>query len=152
MHRRPELDDTFAEAKAQMKYDMPYGQGMSAFSDHFPFFEAGVPTCGMADVEATFSGRGYGHTAHDTLDKIKLADLREASSVLARLLLRVSCMETWPAKRWTPRQGERVMKKDASLEIVKVEADLEKLYKRRRKAPLDSARGRLRAKGKRQMA
>lgn len=146
MHRRPELDDTFAEAKTQMKYDMPYGQGMSAFSDHFPFFEAGVPTCGMADVEATFSGRGYGHTAHDTLDKIKLADLREASSVLARLLLRVSCAETWPAKRWTARQAERMMKKDASLEIVKVEAELEKLYRRKKRgAPLDSARGRLRA-------
>ncbi len=133
MHRRPELDDTFAEAKAQMKYDMPYGQGMSAFSDHFPFFEAGVPTCGMADVEATFSGRGYGHTAHDTLDKIKLADLREASSVLARLLLRVSCAERWPAKRWTAKQAERVMKKDENLEIVKVEAELEKLYRKKRR-------------------
>jgi Zn-dependent M28 family amino/carboxypeptidase len=131
MHRRPELDAPFAEAKAQMKYDMPYGQGMSAFSDHFPFFEAGVPTCGMGDVEGVFSGRGYGHTAHDTLDKIKLSDLREASSVLSRLLLRVSCASKWPTKRWTPKQAESVMKKDSSLEIVKVEADLEKLYKRR---------------------
>ncbi|MBE82620.1 MAG: hypothetical protein CME21_08635 [Gemmatimonadetes bacterium] len=104
---------------------------MSAFSDHFPFFEAGVPTCGMGDVEATFSGRGYGHTAHDTLDKIRLSDLREASSVLARLLLRVSCAEKWPTKRWTSKQAERMMKKDASLEIVEVEAQLEKLYHRR---------------------
>ena len=133
MHRRPELDATFARAKAQMKVDMPYGQGMSAFSDHFPFFEAGVPTCGMGDVEGVSTGRGFGHTAFDTLDKIKLADLREASSVLARLLLRVSCAEKWPAKRWTARQVERVMKKEASLEIVKVEAELEKLYKKKRR-------------------
>ncbi len=131
MHRRPELDTTFAAARAQMKYDMPYGQGMSAFSDHFPFFEAGVPTCGMGDVEGVFSGRGYGHTAHDTLDKIRLADLREASSVLSRLLLRISCVEKWPTKRWTEKQAAAVMNKDASLEIVQVEADLEKLYKRR---------------------
>ncbi|MEE2754995.1 MAG: M28 family peptidase [Candidatus Latescibacterota bacterium] len=131
MHRRPELDETFSVAKTQMKYDMPYGQGMSAFSDHFPFFEAGVPTCGMGDVEGVFSGRGYGHTAHDTLDKIKLADLREASSVLSRLLLRISCAETWPAKRWTTSKAARMMKKDASLEIVKVEADLAKLYRRK---------------------
>ena len=114
-----------------MKYDMPYGQGMSEFSDHFPFFEAGVPTCGMGDVEGVFSGRGYGHTAHDTLDKIRLADLREASSVLSRLLLRISCVEKWPTKRWTEKQAAAVMNKDASLEIVQVEADLEKLYKRR---------------------
>jgi Iap family predicted aminopeptidase len=131
MHRRPELDAFFDDVRKEMKYDMPYGQGMSAFSDHFPFFEAGVPTCGMGDVEATFSGRGYGHTAHDTLDKIRLADLREASSVLARLLLRVSCAEKWPTKRWTSKQAERMMKKDASLEIVEVEAQLEKLYHRR---------------------
>ena len=132
MHRRPELDDFFTKAKVEMKYDMPYGQGMSAFSDHFPFFEAGVPTCGMGDVEGVFTGRGYGHTAHDTLDKIKIIDLREASSVLARLLLRISCAKKWPTKRWTDKQAERMMKKDASLEIVKVEADLEKLYRRKR--------------------
>ena len=114
-----------------MKSDMPYGQGMSAFSDHFPFFEAGVATCGMGDVEGVFTGRGYGHTAHDTLDKIKLADLREASSVLSRLLLRISCTKEWPTKRWTEKQAERMMKKDASLEIAKVEADLVKLYRRR---------------------
>ena len=131
MHRRPELDAFFANARAEMKYDMPYGQGMSAFSDHFPFFEAGVATCGMGDVEGVFTGRGYGHTAHDTLDKIKLADLREASSVLSRLLLRISCTKEWPTKRWTEKQAERMMKKDASLEIVKVEADLVKLYRRR---------------------
>ena len=131
MHRRPELDGFFADAKAGMKYDMPYGQGMSAFSDHFPFFEAGVPTSHVGDAEGVFSGRGYGHTAHDTLDKIKLADLREASSVLSRILLRISCAEKWPTKRWTAKQAENMMKKDASLEIVKVEADLEKLYRRR---------------------
>jgi Zn-dependent M28 family amino/carboxypeptidase len=130
LHRRPELVDFFLSAKEQMKYDMPCGQGMSAFSDHFPFFEAGVPTSHMGDVEGVFSGRGYGHTAHDTLDKIKLADLREASSVLSRLLLRVSCADKWSTKRWTAKQSERMMKKDASLEIVNVEADLEKLYKR----------------------
>lgn len=134
MHRRPELDGFFAKSRSEMKYEMPYGQGMSAFSDHFPFFEAGVPTCGMGDIEATFTGRGYGHTAHDTLDKIRIADLREASSVLARLLLRVSCAKQWPTKRWTSTQTGRMLKKDASLEIVKVEADLEKLYRRRARA------------------
>jgi len=134
MHRRPALDDLFQDVKSQMKCAMPYGQGMSAFSDHFPFFEAGVPTCHMGDAEATFSGRGYGHTAHDTLDKINLGDLHEASSVLSRILLRISCAEKWPTKRWTAKQAERMMKKDASLEIVKVEADLARLYKKRRRA------------------
>lgn len=133
MHSRSELDDFFSRAKEQMSYDMPYGQGMSAFSDHFPFFSAGVPTCGMGDVEAVFTGRGFGHTAFDTMDKLKLSDLREAASVLSRLLLRVSCEEKWPAMRWTAHQVELVLKKDASLEILKVEAALEKLYRRGRR-------------------
>jgi len=132
VHRRPEVDDFFKNAAKEMAYDMPYGQGMSAFSDHFPFFNAGVPTCGMGDAEATFTGRGFGHTAFDTMDKINLADLREATSVLSRLLLRVACEEKWPAKRWSSCQVERVSKGDANLEIVKVEADLERLYRRRR--------------------
>jgi len=54
--------------------------------------------------------------------------------VLSRILLRISCAEKWPTKRWTAKQAERMMKKDASLEIVKVEADLARLYKKRRRA------------------
>lgn len=131
MHRRPELDAFFTGAREEMANDMPYGQGMSAFSDHFPFFNAGVPTCGMGDVEATFTGRGFGHTAFDTMDKLKVSDLREASSVLSRILLRIACEEKWPAKRWTQRQVEQASKKDANLENLKINEAMEKLYRRK---------------------
>ncbi|MCZ6633499.1 MAG: M28 family peptidase [bacterium] len=132
MHHWPVLDDFFEGAREQMAYDLPYGQRLSAFSDHFPFFEAGVPTASMGDVEATFSGRGFGHTAFDTLDKIKLSNLREAASVACRVLLRVACAEKWPARLRSKRVVERITKKEPNLEIVKVEAELEKLYRRKR--------------------
>ncbi len=128
LHHWPELDAFFETAREQMRYDMPYGHRSSAFSDHFPFFEEGVPTASMGDVEAAFMGRGFGHTAFDTLDKIRLSDLREAASVVSRVLLRVSDADRWPAKRRTPRQVERIKRRDTNLEILAVEAEMEKLY------------------------
>ncbi len=35
-------------------------------------------------------GRGYGHTAADTLDKVSEVDLRESAMVAARVLLRAA--------------------------------------------------------------
>jgi Zn-dependent M28 family amino/carboxypeptidase len=132
VHHWPVLDSFFGRARAEMRADIPCGQALSPFSDHFPFFEAGVPTAGMGDVEAAYTGRGFGHTAFDTLDKIRLSDLREAASVLCRLLLRASAATTWPARRRTRAAVERIMKSEANLEILKVEAELERLYRKGR--------------------
>ncbi len=141
LHHWPELDPFFETAREQMKYDMPYGHRSSAFSDHFPFFEEGVPTASMGDAEAVFSGRGFGHTAFDTLDKIRLADLREAASVVSRVLLRVSDADRWPAKRRTLRQVERIKKRDANLEILAVEAEMDRLYARKDRAKRRRGKG-----------
>lgn len=134
IHHWPELNDFFEKCRGEMAYDMPYGHKSSAFSDHFPFFEAGVPTAMMGDIEAVFSGRGFGHTAFDTLDKLKISDLREATSVLSRMILRISCERDWPASLRSPGDVERIKKKDANLEILSVESEMEKLYARREKS------------------
>jgi Zn-dependent M28 family amino/carboxypeptidase len=136
IHHWPELNDFFTKSREEMAYDMPFGHKSSAFSDHFPFFEAGVPTAMMGDIEAAFTGRGFGHTAFDTLDKLKISDLREASSVLSRMILRISCEKHWPARLRSPSAVDRIKKKDANLEILFVESEMEKLYakkERRRK-------------------
>ena len=75
------------------------GQSVSAYSDHFPFFMAGVPTGGMQSAERSLAGRGYGHTQYDTVDKVDLTGLREASTLAARLALRIAIEETWPVTR-----------------------------------------------------
>jgi hypothetical protein len=82
-----------------MALEFAVGQSVNAYSDHFPFFMAGVPTGGMQSAERLLEGRGYGHTQHDTVDKVHLTSLREASTLAARLALRMASEETWPVTR-----------------------------------------------------
>jgi hypothetical protein len=58
-----------------------------------------VPTGGMQSAERSLAGRGYGHTQYDTVDKVDLTDLRGASTLAARLALRMASQETWPVAR-----------------------------------------------------
>jgi Zn-dependent M28 family amino/carboxypeptidase len=82
-----------------MAHPFLVGQSINAHSDHFPFLMAGVPTAGMESVKKDLSGRGYGHTAYDTLDKVDITSLREAAALASRLTLRLANAEDWPAQR-----------------------------------------------------
>jgi Zn-dependent M28 family amino/carboxypeptidase len=95
----PELEALFTRYQAEMALEFKVGQSVSAFSDHFPFFMAGVPTGGMQSAERSLEGRGYGHTQYDTVDKVDLRSLREASALAARLALRMASEEDWPVSR-----------------------------------------------------
>jgi Iap family predicted aminopeptidase len=95
----PALEPLFQGWADDMALNFGVGQTVSAFSDHFPFFMAGVPTGGMESVERSLAGRGYGHTRYDTVDKVDLRSLREASALAARLALRIAQEENWPASR-----------------------------------------------------
>jgi Zn-dependent M28 family amino/carboxypeptidase len=97
----PELEDTFKAWAEEMALDYAVGQSVNAFSDHFPFFMAGVPTGGIQSVKGMSGGRGYGHTAYDTVDKVDLRSLREASVLSARVALRIASDEAWPVSRRT---------------------------------------------------
>jgi Zn-dependent M28 family amino/carboxypeptidase len=95
----PELEPVVAHWREEMALDFAIAQTVSAFSDHFPFFMAGVPTGGIESAERSLAGRGYGHTQYDTVDKVDLLSLREASALAARLALRMASAETWPVSR-----------------------------------------------------
>jgi Zn-dependent M28 family amino/carboxypeptidase len=82
-----------------MALDFAIGPSVHAFSDHFPFFMAGVPTGGIQSAERSLEGRGYGHTRYDTVDKVEQKALREASTLAARLAMRVASADPWPAAR-----------------------------------------------------
>jgi Zn-dependent M28 family amino/carboxypeptidase len=102
----PELAPLFSKWSKEMALGFAVAQSVSAHSDHFPFFMAGVPTGGMQSAERNFAGRGYGHTQYDTVDKVDLTSLREASALAARLALRIASEENWPVAR---RRAESVM-------------------------------------------
>lgn len=95
----PELADLFEGWRKEMADTFAVGQSVSAFSDHFPFFIAGVPTGGMQNATRKSQGRGYGHTRYDTVDKVQIEDLRAAAVRAARWLVRIANEKTWPARR-----------------------------------------------------
>jgi aminopeptidase YwaD len=95
----PELEALFGSWGEEMAHDYAIGQSVTAFSDHYPFFVTGVPTGGMQSAEQSLTGRGFGHTRHDTVDKVDLRSLREASTLAARLALRIASEENWPVSR-----------------------------------------------------
>jgi aminopeptidase YwaD len=95
----PDLAPPMERWSEEMALGFAVGQSVTAYSDHFPFFMAGVPTGSMQSAKQTLTGRGYGHTAHDTVDKVEPKALREAATLAARLALRIASAETWPVAR-----------------------------------------------------
>jgi len=95
----PELQPLLESWAEEMALEFAVGQSVSAHSDHFPFFMAGVPTAGIQSAERSMEGRGYGHTMYDTVDKVDLTSLREAATLAARIALRVTNEEDWPITR-----------------------------------------------------
>lgn len=97
----PQLAPIFEAWSQEMALPFEVGQSISAHSDHYPFLMAGVPTGGIGSLRVGRTGRGYGHTMYDTLDKVNLRSLREAAVLAARLALRMASREAWPAQRRT---------------------------------------------------
>ncbi len=99
----PDLASLFEKWRDEMALEFAVGQSVNAHSDHFPFLLAGIPTGGLEKSKRS-GGRGFGHTSYDTLDKVRLAPLREAAAVAARLALRLANVEPWPARRRRPEE------------------------------------------------
>lgn len=116
LHHWESLQSFFTSAQQQMHADMPIGQKVHSYSDHFPFFLEGVPSCHMGDPTSAPSGRGFGHTAYDTLEKIELENLRLASSVGARIALRCANADTFPAQRRSSKEVQNIVDTDPGLE------------------------------------
>lgn len=72
---------------------------LNSHSDHYPFAIRGIPSATLQseDDSSTMVGRGWGHTEADTLDKASLRALQLSAILTARLLLRVSSDDAFPA-------------------------------------------------------
>jgi Zn-dependent M28 family amino/carboxypeptidase len=126
LHHCSDAEEFFKQAAKEMSAEMPVGHKMNAYSDHYPFFLKGVPCASMGDPESAPHGRGFGHTAYDTLDKVELVKLREASAVAARIALRVANADEFPAKRRNPEEVQHIIDTDPDLEGVRVARELAK--------------------------
>lgn len=127
LHQWKELESFFRTAAKDMAAEIPIGQKLNSYSDHFPFVLKGVPSADMSDPEAPPHGRGFGHTAYDTLEKVELENLRKASSVGARLALRIANTEEFPAQRRNSEAVQEVIDTDPGLEGYRVSLELARL-------------------------
>ena len=81
---------------------------LDASGDMFPFARRGIPASFL--WRWRFVGRHaevrFGHSSSDTLDKIRLRELKEYAGLLARLLLRLAQLpaDQWPENRLEPTQ------------------------------------------------
>ena len=112
-HNFPELEPLLKKWAAEMNADMPTDQRVGPYSDHWPFFLNGVPSGSGGDPEArrTRTGRGYGHTRYDTVDKVDQTYLRLAAANYARFLFRVANVDEWPARRKTQEEIQAFIEK-----------------------------------------
>jgi aminopeptidase YwaD len=100
LNKWPDLETLLLTWSDEMALPFGVEQSINAHSDHYPFLMAGVATGGIGNVGSKErSGRGYGHTRYDTLDKAELRNLREAAVLAARLAFRMALAEAWPASR-----------------------------------------------------
>ena len=89
---------------------------MDASGDMFPFARRGIPS-GML-WRSRFVGRhsdvAFGHSSSDTLDKVRIRELKEYSGLLSRLLLRLSQVSPngWPTQELNTVEIEKRIKQE----------------------------------------
>ena len=66
------------------------------------------------------SGRDYGHTYYDTVDKVDQTDLRDAASLAARIAMRVAKEKDWPVKERDEKAVLKLMDSPAMKEIQEI--------------------------------
>ncbi len=95
-------------------------------ADHYPFMAAGVPAGFMRDPGLSIS-TGFYHTAHDTVDKIRVIDMREAAFLAAQLIWRIANDDHWPFTRLSLAERQKQLADYEWSEVCHVEAEVEKL-------------------------
>ena len=125
LHDWPGLQTTFEHYQNEMALLFLVGQTFHTSSDHFPFLLNGVVTGGIESVRENSSGRGYGHTYYDTVDKVDQTDLRDAASLAARIAMRVAKEKNWPVSHRDEKSVSKLMESPALKEIQEIKERLD---------------------------
>ena len=107
------LDDVEALLKKIAKetgYALKLSEKVVTASDNFPFFMEGVPAIMMMAKENDRAlGRGFTHTAMDTLDKVHERDMKECAMVAARALLRLAASPDSIGRHRKPEEIKEIL-------------------------------------------
>ncbi|MEF8842562.1 MAG: M28 family metallopeptidase [Haloarculaceae archaeon] len=88
-HRFEEIGGAFEEVAEEHGIPVDVSDDVRPHSDHWPFAQEGIPAA-QARSSSGESGRGWGHTHADTLDKLDRRDLRELAVPLAAGVLKLA--------------------------------------------------------------
>ncbi|MFH0848010.1 MAG: M28 family peptidase [archaeon] len=129
LHDFPELEPFIGRSASEMRAELPTFQRVGPYSDHWPFFVKSVPCGSGGDPEMirTSTGRGFGHSKFDTVDKVDLEYLRLAAANYTRLLFRIANAEDWKPRRKSSNEIEEFIKKQGYDQTVQL-ADKVKEY------------------------
>ena len=90
------------------------------YCDAFPFCEAGIPAATLFPI-GEMPERGWNHTAADSLDKVRPADLRRDSISTARLLFHASITPDWRVQPKSPDQVKSLLSNAGYRELLELE-------------------------------
>ena len=101
----PDLEPHFAAMARDLKYPLGVKREHAVHTDHFPVLAAGAPVGWLRSVQTgALVGRGWGHTASDTVDKVNPLSLQLLAMLAARILVRIGEDDEWPGTRRTAEQ------------------------------------------------
>ena len=129
IHDFPEIERLVKKWEKEMVAEVPTKQGVSPYSDHWPFFIKGVPCASNSDPTAARTGRGYGHTRYDTVDKVELKNLHLAAANHARILFRVANCDEWNPRRKTQKEIQEFIKEQGYDQTVALADQVRKYVK-----------------------
>ena len=105
-----EVESLLKRVAQETGYPLRLTERVVTASDNFPFFMAGVPAiCMLAKENDHAMGRGFGHTAMDTLDKVSERDIKECAMVAARVLLRLTGREEPIGRHRSPDEIKAIL-------------------------------------------
>ncbi len=128
LNQWPDLAPVFKAWSDEMALYYKVGQSISAHSDHYPFLLEGVPTGAIGNLRGARTGRGYGHTHYDTLDKAEVTSLREAAVLASRVALRVASAEDWPVKQRSKAEVKEILGGPENEEETAIFSKIHKFY------------------------
>lgn len=70
------IGEAFRDVSEELTVPIEIAEGIRPHSDHWPFVQEGIPGAQLRST-ADESGRGWGHTHADTIDKLDIRDLRD---------------------------------------------------------------------------
>ena len=117
----PEGTAYFAGIFTEIREDIRVATDLRPYSDHYPFMAAGIPCAHFASRSPGQTGRGWLHTAADTLDKVDQRAIQGDAIKVARTLLRLTTAAELPMRSRTPTEVGIMLQAAGLLEVLAVE-------------------------------